>query len=292
MTAALTLVDATWADLKANTAKDIEMLLPPHLKGKDGYLRFMKQCQLALYKVPSLASCDKKSLFNSFIQCAELGLDPTFRLGSACIVPFKGVATLIIGYRGMIDLATRSGEVKTANAWVVHKKDVFKPRNGSIPTHIPYVPMPEDEQDPGAAYAAWARYTVRGGVSEATVMTKREIEGVMMKAPAVRAKQKTPWTDDPFSTEEMWKKTVLKRNLKNAPLSPERAQHLARAIEIEDAQEAEWRASDAAEEAAAAPPKKSRSEQVAEGLGGPMTEAEKRAAVEAERKLAEEQRQS
>lgn len=288
----LSLVDQVWADFKANQAKAIEVLLPPHMKGADGYMRFMKQTQLALYKIPSLAACDKRSLFNSFLTCAELGLDPTFRLGSACIVPFKGTATLIIGYRGMIDLATRSGEVKTANAWMVHERDIFKPKNGHLPLHIPYVPKPDEEQDPGKPYAAWARYTVRGGISEATIMTTREIAGVMAKAPAVRLKQRTPWTDDPFSYEEMAKKTVIKRNLKNAPLSPERSQQLARAIEIEDAQEAEWRALDAEEEAKAAGPKKSRTEQVAASLGEAMTPEEKAEAVRKERELADQQKRT
>jgi recombination protein RecT len=277
----LSIVDAAYNEVNARSTS-IEKLLPPHMKLE----RFMMQVKIAIYKVPKLAECDRKSLTKSFLECAELGLDPTFRLGSACIVPFSGVATLIIGYRGMIDLATRSGEVKTANAWVVHERDLFKPRNGSLPTHVPYVPRPEEEQNPGQPYAAWARYTVRGGISEATIMTKREIDAVMAKAPAVRMKQRTPWTDDPFSTEEMWKKTALKRNLKNAPLSPERAQYLARAIEIEDAQEAEWRATDAEAETEAAP-KKSRTQAVAEDLG--MTDEEKAEAVRRENEQAKQQ---
>lgn len=287
MSTALSLVDNAWNELKAQQAKTMELVLPAHLREGEGYVRFMNQCKIALYKIPKLAECDKKSLFGSFLQCAELGLDPTFRLGSACIVPFSGVATLIIGYRGLIDLAVRSGEVKTVNAWVVNERDYWKPRNGAMPTHVPYVPKPDDEQDPGRPYAAWARYTVRGGMSEATIMTKREIEAVMAKAPAVRMKQRTPWTDDPFSTLEMWKKTAVKRNLKNAPLSPQKAQYLARALEIEDAQEAEWRAVDDAAEQAAAPPKKSRSAQVAASMGGPMTDEEKKAISEKERELAE-----
>lgn len=278
MSGAISLVDAAYNEVNARSTS-IEKLLPPHMKLE----RFMMQVKIAIYKVPKLAECDRKSLTKSFLECAELGLDPTFRLGSACIVPFAGVATLIIGYRGMIDLAVRSGEVKTCNAWVVNERDLFKPRNGSLPMHIPYVPRPEEEQDPGQPYAAWARYTVRGGVSEATIMTKREIEAVMAKAPAVRMKQRTPWTDDPFSALEMWKKTVLKRNLKNAPLSPERAQYLARAIEIEDSQEAEWRAAEP-EDGAEAAPKKSRTQTVQEDLG--MSDAEKADAIRKEHEQA------
>ena len=109
MTTAISIVDAAYNEVNARSTS-IEKLLPPHMKLE----RFMMQVKIAIYKVPGLAKCDPKSLNKSFLECAELGLDPTFRLGSACIVPFAGVATLIIGYRGMIDLATRSGEVKSA----------------------------------------------------------------------------------------------------------------------------------------------------------------------------------
>ncbi|EKF2878464.1 recombinase RecT, partial [Escherichia coli] len=67
------------------------------------------------------------------VQCSQLGLEPGSALGHAYLLPFgnkneksgKKNVQLIIGYRGMIDLARRSGQIASLSARVVREGDEF-----------------------------------------------------------------------------------------------------------------------------------------------------------------------
>lgn len=204
---------------------NIEKILPKHMSVE----RFVTQARLALGKNERLVRCTPLSVVKCIMDAAELGLDPTGRLGSAYLVPFKDVCTLIPGYRGLIDLAARSGQVKSIEAFVVHERDEFTYQAGKIPTHRPYLPRIDEEQDPGRVWCAWAVAAMRGG-RQAVVMTLKELEAIRARSPSVRKGQSSPWDSD---REEMQKKTVIRRLVKLLPLSPERARDLARAIELD-----------------------------------------------------------
>lgn len=76
---------------------------------------------------PGLLSCDRQSLFNAVRACAEIGLEPN-ALGHAYFIPFKQQVQFLIGYRGMIELASRSGI--SVDAHVVHEADGFEYEHG------------------------------------------------------------------------------------------------------------------------------------------------------------------
>ena len=80
---------------------------------------------------PQLANCGVESVLSCFMKCAALGLEPSNvdGLGRAYILPYgnknyrtgQKEATLIIGYKGMIDLARRSGQIRDISARAVHE---------------------------------------------------------------------------------------------------------------------------------------------------------------------------
>ena len=76
-------------------------------------------------KTPALLSCDRESLFGAVLQCAALGLEPGSALGHCYLLPYGKTCQLIIGYRGMIDLARRSGQILSLCAYCVHEADEF-----------------------------------------------------------------------------------------------------------------------------------------------------------------------
>lgn len=115
-------------------------IVPRHLN-PERMLRVMAQ---AVYKTPKLAECDPISLLGAMQACASLGLEPNTPLGHAYLIPFdrsekRGdqwvkVGTdvnLIIGYRGYIDLARRSGLLVSIHADVVYDGDQFDFAYGS-----------------------------------------------------------------------------------------------------------------------------------------------------------------
>ena len=89
----------------------------------------MTECR----KTPELLSCSQESFYGAILQCAQLGLEPGAALGHCYLLPFgngkdksgRPNAQLIIGYRGMLDLARRSGQIQSINAYVVREEDEF-----------------------------------------------------------------------------------------------------------------------------------------------------------------------
>ena len=96
---------------------EISKMLPKHLNAD----RLLKVAQIAATTTPALAKCDVASLVGAIGQCAQMGLEPNTVLGHAYLIPFenrganKTEVQFIIGYRGMLDLARRSGQIVAAN---------------------------------------------------------------------------------------------------------------------------------------------------------------------------------
>lgn len=182
--------------------------------------KLIKLAILATSKNPELKNCDMSSVFLCLLQCAELGLEPSGTLGAAYLVPFKGTCTLIIGYRGLIDLARRSGVLRQIEAHVVHAADRFKLRFGLDPVleHEPCL-----DGDPGKARLVYCVAQLADGAKHVEVMTLREIERIQKLSKA----RNSPWDSH---WEEMAKKTVARRTCKWIPMSSD----LAKALELED----------------------------------------------------------
>lgn len=234
---ALTLIDS-WKMSISTIRTQIELVLPKHLTVD----RFVQQVMFAMAKNPDLQKCDKPSVFNSCMALAELGLDPSGALGSGYLVPFKGVCTPIPGYRGLIDLAVRSGEVKAMKANVVFWGDEFDIDEGDRPRlhHKPKIPQSqadekafENHQSAGNVRGAYAVATLPGGYKQFHWMTWRELEGVRLRAPGGKS-ERTPWATDRV---QMYKKCPIRQIVKHLPLSPVKASLLMRAEQIEEANE-------------------------------------------------------
>lgn len=220
--------------------QSFQSLLP---KGLDAEW-FTGEVKVAIARTPKLLECDRMSVFDSLTTCAQLGLSPSGRLGSAYLLPFGGKCTLVIGYKGFVDLAYRSGEVVGFGAQVVHEADEFDYSEGfgvQIRQHVR-----SEDTNPGPLRYVYAWAEMRGGYKVSLLMLAREVLAIKARSPGAR-KPGGPWDTDPA---EMWKKTAIRRLIKLLPLSPQKAQGLHRAQEVEDA---EWVDAGAAEAEDAAP---------------------------------------
>jgi len=215
--------------------------------------RFMAVALQAITRSPRLLECTPASIIKALRDAAELGLEPSGLMGSAYLVPYRNRATgryeaqLIPGYRGLIDLARRSGELVTMEAHVVRERDAFEFEYGTAQhlTHRPWLNLTgEREVDavdentgeakmgrlvdagPYVAFYAFARLT--SGETQFDVMTVPEVDAIRRRS---KASDDGPWVTDYV---EMGRKTVVKRLVKFLPLS---ATDLTRALEIEDAAE-------------------------------------------------------
>lgn len=196
-------------------------------------------------RTPKLLMCTRESLFAAVVQVFELGLQPTPALGHAYFVPFdmKGRMTcqLIIGYRGFIELARRSGTVSSIRAESVFENDYFRYRLGLEPQleHVPYDVIRFDDvaraakrgqtaDSPGKLIAAYCVVTLKDGTKEFRVVTDEYVKRVKkMSRSSDRAD--SPWKQ---WEDQMWSKTAIRHTLKFVPLSPE--DRLVKGLEIDE----------------------------------------------------------
>ena len=91
--------------------------------------RFKRIALSAVSNTPKLGNCTPQSFLGAMMNAAQLGLEPNTPLGQAYLIPFenrkKGITEcqFQIGYKGLIDLAYRSGEVKMIDAQTVYEND-------------------------------------------------------------------------------------------------------------------------------------------------------------------------
>lgn len=191
---------------------------------------FFSEVRVALARAPGLALCEEISVFDALTTCAQLGLSPSGRLGSAYLIPYKTKCTLVVGYKGYVDLAYRSGDVVGFHAQVVYDGDEFEWEEGLEP-RLRHVRSEDATPGQTPMRAVYAVGSLRGGYKTFVVMTAKEVERIRARSPGA-AQTSSPWHSD---TAEMWKKTAVRRLIKMLPLSPQKAVVLNRAQEVEDA---------------------------------------------------------
>ncbi len=175
--------------------------------------RFTRMVLSAISVNPKLAECTPQSFLGAMMTAAQLGVEPNTALGQAYLVPFRNHGTLEcqfqLGYKGLIDLAYRSGEVSIIQAHVVYANDEFTYELGLDP-QLKHVPA---QSDRGEAIAYYAMFKTKDGGYGFEVMSLSDVQAHAKRYS--KAYGSGPWQTN---FDEMAKKTVLKRVLKYAPL--------------------------------------------------------------------------
>lgn len=218
-------------------------------RGSSDVDRFLRVVARAVIGNPKLMDCTRASILTSVMDAAQLGLEPTGMLGSAYLVPYQRKvkvphptnpgatievkvleAQLIPGYRGLIDLARRSGEILKVEARTVRLHDEFRLDYGAEQPihHVPFIPnpsLPPEERDPGPIVGAYMRAMLRDDpVPQVEWMTYDEIQQVRRSS---KAADDGPWVNN---WSEMARKTVVRRGSKYLPLTTE----FRRALELDE----------------------------------------------------------
>lgn len=200
---------------------EIAKMLPSHLNAE----RLLKVAQIAVTTTPGLLKCDVASLIGAIGQCAQMGLEPNTVLGHAYLVPFKvkrkdqhgnerwvDSVQVIVGYKGFIDLARRSGQIVSIAAHEVCTNDEFELVYG-LDERLTHKPALDDRGDIVGFYAV---AKLVGGGHAFEFMSLRQVEAIML---GTQSKGKYgPWKDHFI---EMGRKSVVRRLAKYLPLSIE-----------------------------------------------------------------------
>ena len=206
---------------KPKTLNDYIKLMEPEIKKALPSIitpeRFTRMTLTAVRSTPGLAACEPKSFLAAMMSAAQLGLEPNTPLGQAYLIPYKNNKKNIsevqfqIGYKGLIDLAYRSGEVEVVQAQCVYENDKFECEYGIEPK-LKHVPA---DGDRGKLIKIYAMFRTKSGGYGFEVMSIKDIEDHAKKYSKSYNSSSSPWKSN---FEEMAKKTVLKRVLKYAPL--------------------------------------------------------------------------
>lgn len=200
--------------------------LPKHLPAD----RFMRIAMTAIRSNEDLALCHRGSLIGSLLQSAQLGLEVNTPLGHAYLIPFWSsregihICTLIVGYKGMLELAHRSGQIAAIGARVAREGDEFEYSDGFEPDFRFIRRAPINAR----LTHAWCFGTTRAGGRFMEVLNRDDVLARKARSASVKGKRSSPWQTDEAA---MWRKTAIRAAQYLLPQSAEmqRAEMLARA---------------------------------------------------------------
>lgn len=221
MNTAITTPTKTFRDLIAAPAykEQLQQALPRGITAE----RMTRVVLTAINKTPKLLECTKESLWESVLNCASLGLFPD-ALGRAYLVPYGKTCQLIIGYKGLIDLAYRSDRIASIQLVVVREGDIFVREPLAMPPIRHTIKEATGDAFRTLTHVYSVVYLKGCDNPSVDVMSKREVDEIRNRA---KASSSGPWSTD---YEEMAKKTVFRRHAKVLPMSAE----LAQALTVDD----------------------------------------------------------
>lgn len=189
---------------------------------------------LAGSRQPKILECSPESILKALMDSAALGIRPGGLNGRGYLVPRsnrkngKTECCFDPGYRGLLDIARRSRQLKTIDVHVVREKDAFDVEYGTSPhiTHKPYM----GNDDAGAIVASYAIAGLLDGAQQIEVLTRHDLKKIRKCSMASSG----PWSD---WEDEMSRKSAVRRIVKYLPVEPEISEAMDRALALSDAAE-------------------------------------------------------
>lgn len=203
---------------KGELAKVLPSVLPPD--------QFCRLALNALNTTKHLKECTPASFYGSLMNCAQLGLKPNVN-GEGYLLPyFNGKMRVyecqfIPGYKGLMMLARRSGEIASIDAQTVYENDTFDISYGFEPSlvHKPAL------GDRGKAIGFYAAVILKEGGKNAYWMSIEDAKKYGKRYS--KTFNAGPWQTD---FEAMAKKSCLRQVLKMCPCSSD----VQKALEAEN----------------------------------------------------------
>lgn len=182
----------------------------------DKTVRFTAQRAFALQIIQgseALRKCTPNSIANCMLDVAFTGLSLSPNQSLLYLIPYKDKATLSIGYRGMEQLAYRTGIVESIQAVLVHENDpTFRVITGEKGR---FVAHEEARTDRGEVTHAYCVAEFVKGKRHVEVMDREQLDAVEAQASKRNARGGKVWRG-PFKGE-MQKKAVIRRAWKHWP---------------------------------------------------------------------------
>lgn len=183
--------------------------------------RLTQICISSINQTPKLAECTPASVLSCVMKCSQIGLEPSNvdGLGMCYILPYRnhGVMTaqFIMGYRGYIELARRSGKLKSIHAQAVYEGDEYDTWEDETGQHFRFKANPSASHDEKNLTFVFCTAHLSDGGFVFEQMSKAEVDDVRKRS---KASNNGPWVTD---YEMMARKTVIRRASRYLPMSTE-----------------------------------------------------------------------
>jgi len=206
-------------ELLNQSEKAISERLPAGIDPRKFLLTVATLCQ----KNPDLANCDPKSVLLAVYEAAELGVNMSPALQLGYLIPYGSKAQFQLGYRGMIQKAYETGDVKTIFAEVVYEHDKFQ-RQFAPKRNVFHAPADGERGDKIGAYAL---IEFKDGSLDWEYMTTEQVE---RRRKHSKQSNGMLWTT---FWEEGWRKTPIRALFKRIPLTSRALEAFAEAVSRE-----------------------------------------------------------
>jgi recombination protein RecT len=213
--------------------KQIIQALPAHLRDNDPKAERFRRIVLSLVRMEGMEKVTPDSFVSGAIRAAEIGLEPDPLFGQLYLIPYGSELQPVIGYKGMIELARRSGLITSVRANIVWPDDDFEYETGLELKlwHRPNLDVPHGLKDfddqhklPVCVYAV----AVPKDSDDRIVAVLPPWQVMHRKSRSRSAgSNKSPWRTDPAA---MWLKTAIRALSSTMP----QCQQLQRALSIEN----------------------------------------------------------
>lgn len=212
-------------DLINRQRAEIARALPRHMDAD----RLARIAMTVVKSTPKLGECTPASLLGALMLSAQTGLEPG-PLGHAYFIPRwngrlqSNECNWQLGYRGIIELAMRSGKLISIEARVVHERDHFEYRYG-LDERLEHIPCMDG--DPGELTAVWGLAKFKDGGHYFVVLSRADIENARSRSQSAfdrNGNPSGPWATD---FDAMARKTAIRRMAPFLPLQAEQAATIA-----------------------------------------------------------------
>lgn len=207
------------------TDRDLFAVLPAHTRAS----AFRSIVIAALKADPAVLACKPETIRNACMDAARLGIEPDGIGGRGYLIAYGQECQFIIGYKGLVELAYRSGRVLSIDADIIRDGDPYQYQRGSSP-RLDHTPQPSGtpfiENTPpyvGVSHqgrkivAAYASAELAGGIRKFRLLWWDDIETVRRQAPSSK-RQDSPWQR---WLPAMCMKTAVRRLCDTLPMSAE-----------------------------------------------------------------------
>jgi phage RecT family recombinase len=181
----------------------------------------------------ALQQCSHESLRNAVMRVAQIGITLNPALKLAYLIPRGGQCCLDLSFQGMTTILAELGIIHDASAYLVYPVEFFEwiPSDMKL-THIASPFAVKRKED---ILGGYVRVLFTSGIVKYEVMNVAEMNHIR----DVYSKKNPVWNTE---TEEMYKKTLIRRAFKNSPKAANNAANAARLsalIETVDAEASE-----------------------------------------------------